>query len=141
MLEKLLSYTVKQDDCMIWTRCLNTDGYPRMGITGNSNIKVHRLVYELYNNVDATGKVVRHKCDNPKCINPEHLEIGTPADNMRDRDTRDRSGSAKLKIKDVHLIRQLLAQGQYQVKEIAKMFNVGVNTIYFIRLGKTWKHI
>jgi len=112
-----------------------------MGIKGNSNIKVHRLVFELHNNVDATGLIVRHRCDNPKCINPEHLLIGTVADNVLDMDLRGRRGSAKLTHKDVYAIRDLLATCRYSAKDIAKMFNVSDRTITAIKRGDTWKYI
>lgn len=88
MLEKLLSHTKEVEGCLVWTRCFSTDGYPRMSIKNNANVKVHRLVYQLYYNEDITNKLVRHVCDNPKCINPKHLISGTATDNMLDRQER-----------------------------------------------------
>lgn len=85
--EKILGLTKKVGECLEWTRCFNTDGYPRIG----PNIKVHRLLYELKTGEDITGKVVRHTCDNIRCLNLDHLLLGTPADNNRDRAERDRS--------------------------------------------------
>lgn len=87
-LEDWLALTKQKGTCLEWTRCLNTDGYPRATINKNSNIKVHRVVYEL-----ATGEkpnIVRHRCDNPKCLNPNHLVNGTVQDNVRDMDERNR---------------------------------------------------
>ena len=51
----------------------------------------HRLSYHLHTGVDVTGKMVLHKCDNPPCINPEHLYLGDATDNMRDRSARGRA--------------------------------------------------
>lgn len=140
-LDIILSHTKQTTlGCLEWTRCLNTDGYARAVINGNANAKVHRIVWELYNNASACGKVVRHRCDNIKCINPDHLEIGDVKDNNLDRDLRDRSGSAKLKIKDVKAIRALLSQG-FKRKDLAKMFDVSYNTIASIDLNQTWTNI
>jgi len=90
-LTTILKHTEECNGCMVWTRALNTDGYPRALIEGNSNAKVHRVVYELANDKDISGYVVRHTCDDPKCINPNHLIIGTPTDNVRDRCERGRT--------------------------------------------------
>lgn len=86
-LEDLLKHTLQSGDCMVWRGCLNTDGYPRMA----GNVKVHRRVYELETGIDISGLVVRHRCDNPKCINPDHLEHGSQNQNIKDRDERNRT--------------------------------------------------
>jgi len=86
-IEDLLKQTVRSGDCLEWVRCFNTDGYPRMA----GNVKVHRRIYEISSGLDIAGLVVRHKCDNPRCINPEHLSHGTQSDNVSDRDSRGRT--------------------------------------------------
>lgn len=87
--EKILSYTVQVGECLEWTRCFNSDGYPRMGWKGKGNGKVHRILMQLLGH-DVNDKVVRHRCDNPKCLNPDHLTLGTPLENVKDMDDRDR---------------------------------------------------
>jgi len=110
-------------------RCLNTDGYPRAVIDGNNNAKVHRIVWELFNHRSAEGKVIRHTCDNPKCIKPEHLVLGTSQDNIKDMDNRDRrQGLSK---KDCLAIRYLKDNLKYTVKEIAILYQVSKNTVYY----------
>jgi len=128
-LEKILSYTVKDGDCLVWTRCLNTDGYPRAAINGNANGKIHRVVWELYNGKSAQGYVVRHTCDNPKCINPDHLIIGTNLDNIQDRTDRDRAHG--IKQRDVPFIKEMYHSRKYKVPEIAKLFSVSNQAIYY----------
>lgn len=132
-LDTILKYTtITETGCMEWTRCLNTDGYPRALIQGNANAKVHREVYALTNpQEDITTKVIRHSCDNPKCINPKHLLSGSPKDNMQDRDNRDRHGAKKLTHKDVLVIRTLFNNKTYSTKELASMFKVTYNTIRY----------
>lgn len=86
------------DDCIDHgrTRSLRPDGYALVGWPGRASrcVGLHRLVYCMTHALDLNaiaGKVVRHTCDNPRCINPQHLLIGTQADNNRDRAERKRS--------------------------------------------------
>lgn len=80
----------------------NQDGYFKVGIGGKTML-IHRLVYQQENNCFIRPEdIVRHKCDNPHCINPDHLEIGSNYDNIQDRNKRGRTaknenhGRAKL---------------------------------------------
>ena len=83
--------TITDAGCMEWCGALSSDGYPRVN-AGNGNGKLHRLVYSHVNGYpDITGRVVRHTCDNPICINPDHLVLGTLEDNVRDRQDRNRT--------------------------------------------------
>jgi hypothetical protein len=83
-----LQHTEVEGDCLVWTRCFNSDGYPRAGVAGNVNLKVHREVFFSVNGY--YPPVVRHTCDNRRCINPDHLIGGTNLDNIQDRHTRGR---------------------------------------------------
>lgn len=139
-LSQILQHTTQVDTCLIWNRCLNTDGYPRMAYQGNSNGKVHRIVYELSTGENIDGKVVRHTCDNPRCINPEHLISGTATDNMRDRDLRFRHGAAKLSPEDVLEIRRRFADNpKLKSPILAQEFHVSSRTILSIKHGTHWK--
>lgn len=119
-LNDLLLHTIKNNDCMEWKGCFNTDGYPRMA----GNVKVHRLVKQLETNEDITGYVVRHSCDNIKCIFPKHLLKGTVYENVKDRDERQRTH--RVITKDiVFKTKQLLNTNLLSQKEIALV--VGIN--------------
>ena len=140
-LEKLLSYTNDVNGCLEWTRCLNTDGYPRANIDGDCNIKVHRLVYSLcHPEEDIKGKVIRHTCDNPVCINPKHLLSGTPAENSLDRSVRQRTNIAKLTPEQVRELRTLHATGDYYLWELGEMFGINYRTASYVikRLTYAW---
>lgn len=137
-----LTHTQEAGDCLEWTRCFNTDGYPRAAYKGSSNGKVHRIVYELaHPEEDITGKVIRHTCDNIKCINPSHLISGTPADNNRDRDTRERHTLAVFTEKEVRTIRQLYDTGNYSQKELADMLGVNYRTIQQLVRRKSYRWV
>ena len=100
-------------DCINWSKGIGSDGY---GLTKRNNklYRAHRLAYCDYHNIDHSdikGQLVRHTCDNPKCVNPEHLVIGTHQDNMDDRKKRNRTakglanGAGKLTPAQVTYIR------------------------------------
>lgn len=96
-------------NCKIWDKSRRPDGYGEVNFQGKTT-RAHRLAYVNANGLtlaDIQGKVVRHKCDNPSCVNPEHLILGTHLDNTRDRIERnrgargERQGSAKLSAENV----------------------------------------
>ena len=134
-LEFFLKHTKENGDCLEWTRCFNTDGYPRCAWNGSSNGKVHRIVYELVHKKDITGLVVRHKCDNPKCLNPEHLEIGTPSDNTKDRDERNRTYKRYTE-EFIAVIKEIVTETNLSDKVISKLLRTSSKRISDIRSGK-----
>ncbi|HBH4234989.1 TPA: HNH endonuclease [Escherichia coli] len=108
-------------ECIEWQKYRSKDGYGILSYKGKV-VKAHRLAYCQANGLelkDIAGLVVRHKCDNPACINPEHLETGTQRDNNRDRAKRNRSahlageknGRAKLTKEQVDEIRRRYVWG------------------------------
>ena len=85
-------------DCWIWTGELNNHGYGRFATwTGGRRVRylAHRLAFELTQG-PLGALVARHTCDNPPCCNPEHLEVGTQADNLRDAVSRGRANLSGL---------------------------------------------
>lgn len=106
----------------------------------------HRFVYaEKYGEI-SPGTVIRHKCDNPKCINIEHLEPGTQADNVADRDKRGRTSriarfyNCKLSKEIAEFIKITELSGITQ-KEFAKMMGTSQPNVSRIKLGNSWGHI
>lgn len=129
--DKYLRHTKQVGDCLEWTRALNSDGYPRAFVNGNSNGKVHREVFFLCNGF--YPEVVRHSCDNPRCINPKHLLEGNQLQNVEDRISRGRSHN--------HVSEELrqqildLRERGLKYKEIASLMSVSFKRVDYILNG------
>lgn len=125
---------------------LRPEGYALVGIKGKRSrcTGLHRLVYCEHNNLtlqDIEGKVVRHKCDNPRCINPKHLLLGTRADNNRDRAERGRSAKTvpsrqSLTDEQVAEIRREYVKGSQVYGAPALGRKYGVHQSYINRIVK-----
>lgn len=132
-------------ECWNWIGAIGSDGYGIVGI--NSNVyRAHRIAYYIHFKKDPNTLLVCHKCNNPPCVNPYHLFLGTQQDNMQHAfniGRRNQNGSSnpmsKLTESDIHKIREL-NQSISQAR-IAKLFNVTTGAINQILTGKTWSHI
>lgn len=120
-LQDLLTHTEQVGECLEWKGCFNTDGYARMG----GNVKVHRLVKQLETGETYLGLVIRHTCDNIKCIRPSHLVPGTSLENVKDRDERGRTYKVITK-EIVGRVKSLLETKLLTQYEIANV--VGIDT-------------
>ena len=128
-------------DCWNWQGVKDKDGY---GIFKSK--RAHRLSV-MFENKDPTGLFVCHHCDNPPCVNPNHLYIGTAADNNRDIVTRGRAkgrppsyGNSKLSHNDVLDIREY-GTTPARIKELAELYKVTVGSIKDVIAYKTHTHI
>ena len=143
--DRLLSRVKKNPTtgCWEWVGGCTKKGYGVLRITTapnkSSGQKVHRVAYEIFRGPILEGLRVLHKCDNPPCVNPNHLFLGTPADNTKDMVEKGRTCSP-LTIAAVREIRKALVGGESQQK-IAVRFNVSQCTINNINIGHTWRHI
>ena len=128
-------------DCWGWAGGLNGSGYGSLGV-GDDVLGAHVVSYIIHHNVaPSEGDHILHTCDNPACVNPDHLFLGTHSENMVDMIQKGRSSQAKLSVKDVLLICTILDEGKSSVVDISKMFNVNRNTIHNIDNGSTWNHL
>jgi HNH endonuclease len=129
-------------DCWEWQAARNRDGYGVFLLHRQCN-RAHRVAYLLERGLIPTGLVVRHRCDTPACCNPDHLELGTQAQNVQDMVERGRqkgpssarSRSTKLTCAQVEEIRR--ATGT--IKQLGAQYGVHFSTIARIRRGDTWR--
>lgn len=125
--------------CWEWGLCISSGGYGIIGVNQKARL-AHRISYQEFVGEIADGMCVLHKCDNRKCINPEHLFLGTKGDNADDRKRKGRcakgegNGGAKLSESDVRYIRQ----SEQSAKDLSILFDVHVSAIYKIRSGIYW---
>ena len=110
-------------------------GYPRIKRM-NRNVLIHRYVWEHLFGKIPKGKVVRHKCDNKMCINPEHLELGTQLDNIKDAILRGqiKSSFSEQDIRDIR-------KSSSGCRILSRKYNVSESAILSIRNGSTYKHV
>jgi hypothetical protein len=136
------------DECWVWKASMGNDGYGRFRVNSpyRSVLRPHKFSF-LISHGSTNGLFVCHTCDNPPCVNPKHLWLGTPLQNTVDAKVKGRlrhPGSpgetnpmSKLTQVDVDVIRSLLAQGVNNTK-IAERFNVTHSMVSLIKLGKAW---
>jgi hypothetical protein len=125
------------NDCWEWNKYINNKGYGTFCIN-KQHIPSHRYSYEIFIG-DPSGFEVCHKCDNPKCVNPSHLFLGTHSDNMRDRSLKGR-GNDKLTPQKVIEIRNMYEQG-IETSAIAKIYSMNRRSIRSIRTKETWSYV
>ena len=142
--ERDVEYEVDSNGCWICTsHAQNGKGYVYLKRDG-VRISGHRYSYIKHKGEIPDGMVVRHKCDVRNCINPDHLIIGTQADNVNDRVSRNRGAcgeginTSKLTTEQVEFIRN---NDDMNGIELAKLFGVHNATIYRARNSESWKHI
>lgn len=119
--------------CWEWTGLLTTSGYGSW-MMKRRQAMTHRISYEMEFGAIPEGMCVCHRCDNPKCVNPEHLFLGTNADNMRDKSLKGRS-LFKLTMDDIRNILKECESGRRQY-EIAREYGISPSHVSCIYRGK-----
>ncbi|MCG7607082.1 HNH endonuclease signature motif containing protein [Mycobacterium sp. CnD-18-1] len=147
------SHVDRGQDCWTWTAWVNRHGYGKAWAGTNSDGApvmryAHRVAWFIEHGEWPGGLDVRHKCDNPSCVRPDHLELGTHQDNMRDMNERGRAvhvrgekhGLSKLDADSVREIVRRRIRGE-SLEFIAAHYGVHYATIGSIVTGKTWSHV
>lgn len=159
----------KDGECWLWTASLGTTGYGQIGHRGKM-VKAHRVAWELTNGPIPNGMYVCHQCDNPPCVRPDHLFLGSPAANTKDMVDKGRAGATlhpervprgdrhgahthpekmargerhpntHLTATDVIAIRARFANGEVQ-QAIADDYGVCRATVQNIAKRKAWGHV
>ena len=136
---------LNNNSCWEWTACHNLKRYGLFYFS-NKMYSAHRIAYMIERGNIPEEMFVCHRCDNPTCVNPNHLFIGTYLDNVRDRDIKNRNAKgskqskAKLTEEVIPVIRELLREG-FSQQNIAYKYGVSQVQISLIKSGKIWKHV
>lgn len=132
--------------CWEWTAGLSTAGYGKFGISKDETAYAHRLSWRLAGRADPGDLMVLHSCDNRACVNPDHLFLGTAADNSADMASKKRSalgarnGAAKLTAEQITELRRSSEIGE-TYRALAKRFGVTVSAIEHIVMRRRWRHV
>lgn len=148
------------DGCWPWLSTRTDKGYGQIRAGGKPRryLLAHRLSYEMVRGPIPEGMVICHRCDNPPCVNPAHLFLGTHSDNMQDMLAKGRglkgvpshpnsvrrgesNGSAKLTAEEVGVIRERYASGGVAYASLGEAYGVTAGMIWRIVRRKAWRHV
>lgn len=138
----------KTDACWNWIGFALKTGYGRLYCgKERGHMMAHRVSWEIHNGAIGDGLCVCHTCDNPRCVRPDHLFVGTHQQNMQDRQDKGRSvrligernGNAILTKDKVRAIRSEWPSKSQS--ELARIYGVHLSTIHLIVHGRKWKDI
>ena len=145
--ERFSKKVIKTENCWIWTGGKGKNQYGLIQEAGKASKKLlaHRVSYEIHNGKIPDGLVVMHSCDNPSCVNPEHLSLGTHKENTADMIAKGRkvntpvhgekNGKSRLNLTQVEYIKGCDKTNAALAREL----NVSPNCIRGVRTGRTWK--
>jgi len=134
----------KTDRCWLWIGGKFGSGYGAFNDRNRKPQGAHRISWLFHFGEIPSGLLVCHHCDNPICVRPDHLFVGTEKDNQVDRVRKgrggigERNGNSKLTTEKVKLMRQKLAAGATTTM-VAKEFGVSQEMASYIRLNRYWK--
>lgn len=142
------SYVQMTDSCWIWNGYRDKTGYGRMTYEGKAML-THRLAWIITFGNIPSKKNILHICDNPPCVNPAHLYVGTQAENVRDRVIRGRSNynrgeqcfNSKLNPSKVQAIRRKYSTEKVSTYKLGEEFGVSHHTIRKVVQRRTWAHV
>jgi hypothetical protein len=142
--DRFWSKVDKSGECWVWTGCRTRSGYGRFNFRGRV-LNAQRACWEIVHGPVAAELFVCHRCDNPPCVNPAHLFLGTPADNVADKIAKGRAADvrgarhprARLNRSIIESIRAAALAGS-PPRRVAAQFGVSPSTVDRARRGVHW---
>ena len=138
------SFEIDDNNCFnITSHKINSSKKAVCTVKHGKKMTIPRYIYEECFGEIPEGMVVRHKCDNTNCVNPEHMELGTQLDNIKDtvergRTTRgEKNPASKINAQIAKEIREL--QGKLSIEKVSEKFNISVTQVWRIWTGENWK--
>jgi len=130
-IKRFFDFIDKTESCWIWTGSKDKEGYGIFSLRTNK-VKAHRFSFELINGKIPSGYLMCHTCDNPSCVNPTHLYMGTPQQNAQDCGDRKRWGnkSKRLEEKKIEACKILL-KSKMTKREISEVLQISLNTVTY----------
>ena len=137
------SYKIESNGCWVWIKSLRC-GYGRFFV-GGFHYSAHRYSWEAANGDIPSGMQINHLCNNPSCVNPDHLYVGNQTENMRDmlmagRGRHKKGESTALSKLTDSAVREIRGSLETTAK-LARVYNVSESAVRSARKGKTWKHV
>ena len=136
-------------DCHLWTAATTSFGYGKLADGYGRWVHAHRVSFQINKGEIPDDKYVLHTCDNPACVNPEHLYLGDYKQNAQDREQRNRGnhpfgvnhGRCKLTVDSVRKIRQDFETGKFSFRQLGKIYGVDGKTVADIVRHKLWQSL
>lgn len=145
--ERFSALVSKKPSCWLWVGATDHRGYGKIRSSDAAGQRAHRVSYALHYGTIPEGMCVLHKCDNPSCVNPEHLFLGSHKDNMNDMDSKGRRHNlkgvcnprSKLTREEV-LVIKACPNIYGAMSKLARHFGVTPSAATHVRNGLTWAH-
>lgn len=133
--------------CWNWLAGISRTGYGQCRVSQMKEYSAHRVSYRAHKGSIPEGMNVMHSCDNRRCVNPDHLSLGTGRENMEQRNRRrrhahgEKSPRAKLTEADARTILSLYRKDGITAKAIAARYGISDSTVQHIAYGTRWSHL